>query len=501
MTAFDFLRFVPAPPSISAILYAAYFVTTAGLLAYGLQGYVHLFLFTLRHRALRTLNAGLLSRAAKTPDSQLPRVTTQLPLFNEPHVAERVLRAAAALDYPSDLHQIQVLDDSTDETCAIVDAVAADLRSAGHDIHVLRREQRLGYKAGALREGLRAASGEFFAIFDADFLPAPDFLRRTVPIFALRSEIGFLQTRWAHLNSRESLLCEAQATGIDAHFIVEQTARAAGGLFMNFNGTAGVWRRRAIEDAGGWQDDTLTEDLDLSYRAQLAGWAPHYLPEVTVPGELPASVGAYRQQQFRWAKGSIQTACKLLPSVLAAPVHPLKKLFAFFHLTHFFVHLLLLLHCLLALPILLWCRAAPPEPWFTLFCIAGGFTLSAPLVIYIVAWLTLPRAERSRLRAVPAIMLLGGGLALSNGRAVIEALLGVRSAFWRTPKTGSSATRAPATRSWMPLLELALGLYALIALLLFVTRGGWFLGPFLLIYAGGLLYLGFNDLRDQRDAG
>ena len=490
-----------APPSISTVLYGAYFVTSAGLLAYGLQGYVHLLLFALRHRALRAANAELLSRGEKIPDAELPRVTTQLPLFNEPHVAERLLRAVAALDYPRDRHEIQVLDDSTDETREIVDAVAAELRAAGHDVRVLRREQRLGYKAGALRHGMGAASGEFFAIFDADFVPAPDFLRRTVPIFALRPGIGFLQTRWTHLNARDSLLCEAQATGIDAHFLVEQTARAAGGLFMNFNGTAGVWRRRAIEDAGGWQDDTLTEDLDLSYRAQLAGWAPHYLPEITVPGELPASVGAYRQQQFRWAKGSIQTACKLLPAVLAAPVHPLKKLFACFHLTHFFVHFLLLLNCLLALPILLWCRTAPPEPWFTIFCIAGGFTLGAPLGIYLVAWLTLPRAERSRLRSVPAIMLLGGGLALSNGRAVLEALIRVHSPFWRTPKSGGLAAHTPATQSWMPLLELALGVYALIALLLFFARGGWFLGPFLLVYVGGLLYLGVNDLRDQRDAG
>lgn len=492
---------MPDSTLISTLLYAAYFATTAALLAYGLQGYVHLLVFARRHQRLRSTNVSLLAQAAATPESALPRVTTQLPIFNEPQVAERILRAAAALDYPQDRHEIQVLDDSTDETRSIVDHVAAELRAVGHDIHVLRRDQRLGYKAGALREGMRSATGEFFAIFDADFVPAPDFLRRTVPLFALRPEIGFLQTRWTHLNARDSLLTEAQATGIDAHFIVEQTARAAGGLFMNFNGTAGVWRRQAIEAAGGWQDDTLTEDLDLSYRAQLAGWTPHYLPEVAVPGELPATVGAYRQQQFRWAKGSIQTACKLLPTVLAAHVPAGKKLLACFHLTHFFVHLLLLLHCLLALPILLWCRTAPPEPWFTLFCLAGGFTLAAPLLVYLVAWLNLPRTERGRLRSVPAILLLGGGLALSNGRAVIEALLGVRSAFWRTPKTGGTAHRSPADRSWMPVLELALGLYATVALLLFLARGGWFLGPFLIVYVGGLLYLGVNDLRDQRDAG
>jgi cellulose synthase/poly-beta-1,6-N-acetylglucosamine synthase-like glycosyltransferase len=486
---------------ISTALHAAYFVTTAGLLAYGLQGYLHLLLFAFRHRAFGRANADLLARAAATPDASLPRVTTQLPLFNEPHVAERVLRAAAALDYPRDRHEIQVLDDSTEGTRKIVDKVAAELRGAGHDIKVLRRAARTGFKAGALRDGMRTASGGFFAIFDADFLPAPDFLRRTVPIFALRPRIGFLQTRWTHLNPRDSLLTEAQAAGIDAHFIVEQTARAAGGLFMNFNGTAGVWRRQAIEDAGGWQDDTLTEDLDLSYRAQLAGWTPCYLPEVAVPGELPATVGAYRKQQFRWAKGSIQTARKLLPAVLAAPISPLKKLLACSHLTHFFVHLLLLVHCLLALPILLLCRTAPPEPWFTLFCVVGGFTLGAPVLIYLVALFSHPPAARGRLRSVPAILLLGGGLALSNGRAVIEAMLGVPSGFWRTPKTGGIARATPAVRGWMPVLELALGAYALIALLVFLTRGGWFLGPFLLVYVCGLLYLGVNDLRDPRDVG
>ena len=487
---------------ISTILYAAYFVTTTGLLAYGAMAYVHLLLFAFRHRAHRATNAALLARAAATPDAKLPRVTTQLPLFNEQNVAERLLRAVAASDYPRDRHEIQVLDDSTDETCAIVDAVAAELRAAGHDIRVVRRETRTGYKAGALREGMATATGEFFAIFDADFLPAPDFLRRTVPVFALRPEIGFLQTRWTHLNPRQSLLTEAQATGIDAHFIIEQTARAASGLFMNFNGSAGIWRRQAIADAGGWHDDTLTEDLDLSFRAQLAGWSPFYLPEIAVPGEIPASVSAYRRQQFRWAKGSIQTARKLLPAVLAAKVNPLKKIIGCMHLTHFLVHLLLLVHCLLALPILIWCRATPPEPWFTLFCVVGGFLLAAPLAIYLTAMLSMPRSERGRLRSVPAIILLGGGLALSNGRAVIEALIGVRSGFLRTPKAGTlpNSTRPTrSSRSWMPVLEVALGIYALIALFLFLARGGWFLGPFLLVYVCGLLYLGINDLRDQRN--
>ena len=487
--------------AISTFLYAAYFITTAGLLAYGLQAYVHLFLFARSHRAFRASNAELRAQAAATPDAALPRVTTQLPLFNEPQVADRLLRAIAALDYPRDRHEIQVLDDSTDDTCAIVDAVAAELCEAGHGIRVIRREARTGYKAGALREGMAAATGDFFAILDADFLPAPDFLCRTVPIFALRPEIGFLQTRWAHLNARQSLLTEAQATGIDAHFIVEQSARAGSGMFMNFNGSGGVWRREAIVEAGGWQDDTLTEDLDLSFRAQLAGWTPCYLPEIAVPGELPATVGAYRKQQFRWAKGSIQTARKLLPAVLASKAGPLKKILGCMHLTHFLVHLLLLVHCLLALPILLWCRAAPPEPWFTLFCVVGGVILGAPLMIYLTAMLSLPREERGRWRSVPAIILLGGGLALSNGRAVLEALLGVNSGFYRTPKVGSIRRTTRAARSWMPVLELALCGYALIALLLFLARGGWFLGPFLLVYVCGLLYLGINDLRDQRDVG
>ena len=484
---------------MSGVLYAAYFITTAALLCYSLQCLVLLILHARGTRRMSEENACIFARTREIAD--WPKVTTQLPIFNEPNVAERVLRAVAKMDYPAGLHEIQVLDDSTDETREIVDRVVVELNARGINIHVRRREQREGFKAGALREGMQTATGTLFAIFDADFIPPPEFLRRTVPVFLAKPRVGFVQTRWAHLNDRESLLTAAQATGIDTHFVVEQSARASVGAFMNFNGTCGVWRRAAIEDAGGWHDDTLTEDLDLSYRAHLAGWAAHYLPDLAVPGEIPASMAAYRRQQFRWAKGSIQTARKLLPRVLAAPLPPLRKIGAVLHLTYFSVHLLLLLHCLLSVPILLWCRARPPEPLFSIFCIMGGMLLLAPAAMYVTGWWTLHRNDARRLFSIPAIVLLGGGLCLSNGCAVMAALAGRKSPFLRTPKTGGTGGKIRAPRSLMPLFEIALGLYAAVALFIFIRDGGWFLGPFLFVYVGGLLWLGLQEMRERRHVG
>jgi len=244
-------------------------------------------------------------------------VVTQLPLYNEATVAERAIRAAAAMEWPFGPHQVQVLDDSTDETRGIVDAVAASLRADGADVVVVRRANREGFKAGALAQGMAQGDAEFIAIFDGDFVPPSDFLLRTVPVLAADTRLGWAQGRWTHLNAADNTITRAQAAGIDPHFIIEQQARSAG-WFMNFNGTAGVWRRRAIEDAGGWSDATLTEDLDLSYRAQLRGWRGLFLPEVAVPGEVPADAAAFKSQQFRWAKGSLQTALRLLPEVWLA---------------------------------------------------------------------------------------------------------------------------------------------------------------------------------------
>lgn len=481
---------------MSFLLYAAYFLTTSALLCYSIQGLVLLFLHATNCGRLREENEDLAERAANL--TEWPIVTTQLPLFNEPNVAERILRAAAQMEYPAGRHEIQVLDDSTDETCAIVDRVVAQLKLGGVSIHVVRRADRVGYKAGALREGMRTATGSLFAIFDGDFVPPSDFLMRTIPVLAQKPGVGFVQTRWDHLNALDSLLTAAQATGIDTHFIVEQSARASAGVFMNFNGTCGVWRRAAIEAAGGWSDDTLTEDLDLSYRAHLAGWTAHYLPELAVPGELPASMAAYRRQQFRWAKGSIQTAIKLLPKIWASPISRLRKIGATLHLTHFCVHLLLLVHCLLSVPILLWANERPPSLLYSLFSVLGGMMLLAPAAMYLTGWWTLHRENRGRLATIPAIMLLGGGLCLSNGRAVIEALMGRRSEFNRTPKLGESGEQTRAPRSLMPHCQLALAAYAAFAMLLFLKNGGWFMGPFLLVYVAGLSWMGIQELMEQR---
>ncbi len=484
---------------MSFLLYAAYFLTTAALLCYSIQGLVLLLLHAAGGRRLREENEDIAERTAVP--AEWPMVTTQLPLFNEPNVAERILHAAAAMEYPAGRHEIQVLDDSTDETCAIVDRVIAKLKRGGVSIEVIRRAERTGFKAGALREGMRTATGSLFAIFDADFVPPTDFLMRTVPVLLKKQGVGFVQTRWDHLNALDSLLTAAQATGIDTHFIVEQSARASAGVFMNFNGTCGIWRREAIEAAGGWSDDTLTEDLDLSYRAHLAGWTAHYLPDLAVPGELPASMAAYRRQQFRWAKGSMQTAKKLLPKVWAAPISRLRKIGATLHLTHFCVHLLLLVHCLLSVPILLWANERPPALLFSLFSVFGGMMLLAPAAMYVTGWWTLHREDKGRLATIPGIMLLGGGLCLSNGRAVIEALMDRRSPFNRTPKTGETGGQTRAQPSWMPHCQIALAGYAAVALLLFLKNGGWFMGPFLLVYVVGLSWMGIQELMEQRDDG
>ena len=338
------------------LLFFFYAGASVGLFLYGANCYVMLALFLRSHRASARAAARTIAEAEARfvhPEG-LPLVTTQIPLFNEANVAERAIRAAARIDYPCDRHEIQVLDDSTDETREIVDRTVRELQARGHCIVVLRRTDRTGFKAGALAAALRVATGEFLAIFDADFVPPPRFLRDTLPFFLADDRMGLVQARWGHLNADDSVLTRAQAIGIDGHFTVEQSARTFNGLLMNFNGTAGIWRRRAILDAGGWSADTLTEDLDLSYRAQLAGWRTHFLSELEVPGELPDGVAAFKSQQFRWAKGSIQTAKKLLPRLWRDRDRSVwVKIQATLHLTHYAVHPLMLVVALFTLPAML----------------------------------------------------------------------------------------------------------------------------------------------------
>ena len=284
------------------LIISLYFLTACGLVTYALNCYVMLFLFERGRKRAEDHRREVLDRFKDLSDQdRIPAVTTQIPVYNEFNVIERVMRAVCQMRYPEGRHEIQVLDDSTDETRGLIDNLAGELRAEGYDVRVIRRENREGFKAGALAEGLRNAKGELIAIFDADFVPPADYLLRAIPFFMADDNLGLVQARWGHLNRRRSLLTRAQSIGIDGHFMIEQSARNWGGLYMNFNGTAGVWRKQAILDGGGWKWDTLTEDMDLSYRAQFAGWNTVYLPDLVVPAEVPEDVNAFKSQQVRWA--------------------------------------------------------------------------------------------------------------------------------------------------------------------------------------------------------
>jgi hypothetical protein len=400
------------------LLEILYTLTSLLLAVYGLHS---LYLLWLYCRAAHP-------RPAPPPPHPWPRVAVQLPVFNELHTVERVIAAASALDYPRDRLEIQVLDDSTDATTALVAALVARARAAGLNIIHLRRARRQDYKAGALAAGLRRTQSEFVAIFDADFAPPPDFLRRALPWFA-DPRVGCVQARWGHLNRDYSTFTRLQALGTDGHFIVEQTARARSGLFLNFNGTAGIWRKAVIEDAGGWQGDTLTEDMDLSYRAQLKGWRIEFVPDLTAPAELPAQMAAYKSQQARWAKGSLQTARKLLWPLLTSRQPWRVKITGALHLTTYLVHPLILLAMLLSLPMTL--SHSPVMRWAPPMMLTA---LGPPLLFAAAAAPGGPNLW-GRLRLIPGLILLGIGLSLNNSRAALAGLLlPGRGAFRRTPK-------------------------------------------------------------------
>ncbi|SHK51404.1 cellulose synthase family protein [Hymenobacter psychrotolerans] len=391
--------------------------------------------FQLTRLARQAYRRGLPPEPA--PPAFWPRVTVQLPLYNEVFVAERLIDACAALNYPLNLLHVQVLDDSTDETVALVAARVAHYRALGVHIDQVRRPDRQGYKAGALRYGLEHTDGELIAIFDADFVPEPDFLLRTVPYFQ-DAGLGVVQTRWGHLNEEYSLLTELQAFGLNAHFHVEQVGRTAGGHFINFNGTGGVWRRTCIEDAGGWHTDTLTEDLDLSYRAQLRGWRFHYLPHVVAPAELPATLDALKSQQFRWTKGAAETARKHLRTVLRSSESLATKLHATFHLLNSTVFVAILLMALVSVP-LVFVRADLPE-LKPVLRVASVFLLAfVPLIYYYFTAWRLDKPTAPVWRFVPQFLLflsVSMGLTLHNARAVLLGYSGRQSAFIRTPKLG-----------------------------------------------------------------
>lgn len=472
-------------PWLTTTTLALYYAVLGLLAAFGLHRLAMVWSY---RRALRQVPP------RPAPPADWPVVTVQLPIFNELYVAERLVEAVCALAYPRDRLEIQVLDDSTDETREILAAQVARLRAAGHDIHHLHRQDRQGYKAGALAAGQAVARGELIAVFDADFVPTEDFLRHTVPYFA-DAEIGMVQARWGHINRDYSLLTKAQAILLDGHFVVEHTVRNRRGCFFNFNGTAGVWRKKAIDDAGGWAHDTLTEDLDLSYRAQLSGWRFLFLPDVVVPAELPVDVNAFKSQQHRWAKGSIQTGRKLLGAVLRAPIGRRAKLEAVIHLTANGCYALMILLSLLVFPAM--AMRADRDPWQLLAIdlpLFIGATISV-IVFYLVSQHKQVGGARRGLWQLPAVMGLGVGLAVNNTRAVLAGLRERGGVFHRTPKycIENKKDRWQAKRYRRPsasfAIELALALYLVTCLVLAVAWQMWWCLPFLVLFAYGYSYM------------
>lgn len=430
-----------------------------------------------------------------------PRVTVQLPIYNERYVIERLVEAVSRFDYPHELLDIQVLDDSTDETVAVARACVERFAAQGLPISYIHRSNRAGYKAGALEHGLETARGEFVAIFDADFIPSPDFLRRCIPYFE-NEKIGMAQTRWTYLNRDYSLLTQVETILLDGHFVVEHGARSRRGTFFNFNGTAGVWRRKAIEEAGGWEHDTLTEDTDLSYRAQLKGWKFLYLPDIECASELPVDINGFKAQQARWAKGLMQTAKKILPRVMKsdAPWHI--KAEAFFHLTANISYPLMVLLSTMLLPAMI---VRFYQGYFQMLFIDLPLFLASTCSIssfYLVAQKELrPKNWWRTFLYMPFVMATGIGISVRNAQAVLEALVGKKSEFARTPKfriegkKGSFVAKTYRNKAgWMPYAEVLLGIYFSLTVVYAVLNENYATVPFLVLFVWGYLYTGFMSL-------
>src|SRR5687767_11533725 len=440
------------------------------------------------------------------PDvDEWPRVTIQLPIYNEMYVADRLIDAVCRIDYPLDKLDIQVLDDSTDETCDIARLAVQRQQGRGFDISYHHRTDRHGFKAGALDAGLKTAKGEFVAIFDADFIPPVDFLRRTVPYF-VDGKLAVVQARWGHLNHDYSMLTRIQAILLDGHFVLEHGGRNRAGCFFNFNGTAGIWRRAVIADAGGWQHDTLTEDLDLSYRSQLRGWKFIFLPDLVSPAELPVEMNSFKSQQHRWAKGSIQTCRKVLPQILAADLPFKVKAEAFFHLTANFNYLLMVLLSALMFPSM---YVRYNMGWTEMMLIDVPLFFAATFSVanfYMVCQRELfPDTWKSRLKYLPFVMSIGIGLCINNARAVIEALMHKESGeFARTPKYGIErdsddwqGKKYHQIELTQPLIECGLGLYFTVTVFYALANGIYGTLPFLVLFQVGFLYTGLLSIVQQ----
>ncbi len=437
---------------------------------------------------------------AEFPEDELPHVTVQLPLFNEMYVIERLVKAVTEIDYPRERLSIQVLDDSTDETVKIAGATVAKYAAQGFDIHYIHRDDRTGFKAGALENGMKTAKGSLIAIFDADFVPKPDFLRKLVHYFT-DPIVGCAQMRWAHINGSYNLLTRLQTIMLDGHFVLEQTTRNRSGNFFNFNGTAGILRREAIEMSGGWQHDTLTEDTDLSFRAQLMGWKFVYLLDEEAPAEIPVEINAFKAQQRRWAKGVLQVWFKLYRRIWHAPLPLRVKLEMFFRLTGNISYPLMIVASFMQFPLLL-VRYNQGLYQLMVLDVPLLFFSTVSVVLFYGSAVWYLDKSRSRLLHLPLVMALGIGLAFSNARAVLEALMGVKSDFVRTPKyrveQGSDESwkrkKYKRKHGWLPLLELSFALYFVLAIGYAIRMHMW--GPilFLLLFFFGYGYMGVMSL-------
>jgi cellulose synthase/poly-beta-1,6-N-acetylglucosamine synthase-like glycosyltransferase len=490
------ISYLYASDTLDALVMGAYFGILLLLAVYGFYRLRVTYLFW------RYVRSGP-SEPEGFDEESLPTVTVQLPLFNEMYVAERLINACAALDYPAHLLEIQVLDDSTDETSIHVAECVARHRDRGVNVTHVRRGDRTGFKAGALDAGLKLTSSDLVAVFDADFVPRPDCLRRMVRHFA-DDRVGMVQMRWSHINRDYSLLTRVQAMMLDGHFVVEQAARNRSGAFFNFNGTAGMWRRATIEWSGGWQHDTLTEDTDLSFRAQLCGWRFVYLLDDDVPSELPVDLNAFKAQQRRWAKGLIEVAIKLMPRVWRDPRLSIgQRLELFFRLTGNVSAPLLVVLATLHLPVLI---VRYNQGLFHLLLFDAPlllFSTASVAFFYLSGQIYLhPKRWRSSIALLPVVMATGIGLSFSNSKAVIEALFRYKTSFVRTPKFGVEAKgdvswlnkRYKRSRGMLPALELLLAGYFLVTIFYALSMSVFGTVPFLLLFMLGYGYTGVVSL-------
>jgi cellulose synthase/poly-beta-1,6-N-acetylglucosamine synthase-like glycosyltransferase len=477
--------------TFDALILFPYLTILTILAIYGIHRY-HLVYLYLKHKHKVAV--------PKSRFGALPKVTVQLPIYNEMYVVERLVETVCRMNYPRELLQIQVLDDSTDGTTQIAADCVAHYRDLGFDIRHIHRTNRQGFKAGALENGLKEATGEFIAIFDADFLPVPTFFDDVINYFTDK-EVGMVQVRWGHINREYSLLTQVESVVLDGHFILEHGGRHLSGRFFNFNGTAGIWRREAIETAGGWQHDTLTEDTDLSYRAQMIGWKFLYLPHVVCPAELPVEMNSFKTQQSRWAKGLVQTGMKLLPRILRSKL-PLKiKLEAFFHLSANISYPLMIALSFLLLPAMI---VRFNQGWFQMLYIDLPLWLAATASVstfYLVSQRELYPDWRKRLKYLPFLMAVGIGLSVSNSKAVIEALLGIQTSFKRTPKFRIESKKDRwVTKQYlrrtgiMPVLELMLGVYFALVVYYAFSNQNYPTIPFLMLFVVGFSYMGLMSI-------